>query len=244
MQIQITGLKQAQDKLDRLGQKILAKASGDAIKRTALEVHRALQSEMKTAFDRPTPWAINSVRVDLTGANAKRQTAVVGLSAAPTDSSDNWHTPDFASHNVHGGGRPFKKEERILRNAGILPQGKYIRPAKSAWLDQHGNVSSQEIKQVLQSVGAMGVRARLLTPGGKLRSKAQNRYFVVRRAGMPIGIAERIWGGGGNMRMLFIFIEAPHYKARFKFHEIAHKIIESNWKRNFLNYLKEYRNVK
>lgn len=235
MKIEIKGLDALAEKLDRIGQKTLRLATAAAIKDTAFQVREGLQREMKTVFDRPTPWAIDTVRVDV----SRKLTAVIGMTWSRTNTESSWKTPHFAGPNVYGGSRGYKRIERFLRSAGILPQGMYVAPAKTAWLDKYGNISGQEIQQVLRSVGAMGERARIQTAEGKKRTKAQNRYFVMKRAGRPIGIAERIWGAN-NIRMLLVFISKPTYQRKFKFHEVGHRIALQNFNKNFKDRWKEY----
>lgn len=239
MQIEITGLKQAQDKLDRLGKKVIALATAAAIKDTAFQVRTGLQDEMKRAFDRPTPWAIKTVRVDITEANKTQQTAYIGLDFEGGRSSTMWEAPAFAQHQVHGGERKIKPSERQLRAAGILPPGMFIAPARDAWLDQYGNIPGPQMVKILSSVRAFGNWAG--TTMNRAAKKA-GKYFVMRRAGMPIGIWER--KGPGNAVPVIIFIKKPHYKRLFNFHIVAQNIVMKNWKQNFRKRIREYQSYK
>ncbi len=238
MQIQITGIKELQEKLDALASKKLGMVTAAAIRDTAFQVRSALQSEMRTVFDRPTPWATNTVRIDLTEANRNQQSASIGLDYEGGKSASMWETPSFAQHQVFGGGRSIKASERQLRAAGILPPGMSIAPARDAWLDPYGNIPGPEMVQILSSVKAFGETGYLMNKTGTSRGKKKNRYFVMKRAGRAIGIWEN--RGPGNVAPVIMFIKQPAYKSRFNFFIVAQNVIFKNWRKNFKARLDEY----
>lgn len=242
MQIQITGLDNLKAKLDRISQKTIRLATAAAIKDTAFQVRTGLQDEMKRAFDRPTPWVIRTVRVDITEVKEK-QVAYVGLDFEGGNTESKWEAPAFAQHQIHGGTRKIKPSERQLRAAGILPPGMFIAPARDTWLDRYGNIPGPQMVQILSSVKSFENWAgAMMNKTATSRSKTKNKYFVMRRAGIPLGIWER--RGPGNVAPVLIFIKEPHYKRRFNFHIVAQNVVFKNWKKNFKDRLKEYINYK
>jgi hypothetical protein len=243
MKIEITGLKELKADLDNIGRKTLALATAAAIKDTAFQVQDAVKKEMSSAFDRPTSWSIKIVRVDISEANKKSQTAYIGLTFEPGN-ANLWESPAFAPHQIHGGARGIKPSERQLRAAGILPEGYSIAPARDAWLDQYGNIPGPEMVQILSSIKAFGWLGGgyMMNRTERSRGKRKDRYFVMYRAGRPIGIWERL--GPGNVKPVIMFIRRPSYKPRFKFYDAAMAAIEKHFDANFWSRWKEYLNYK
>ena len=241
MKIQITGIKEISSKLDDIAQKRMAIATVAAIKDTAFQMQAGLKEEMRKVFDRPTPWALGTVRVDITEAKKTTQTAWVGLDYEGGKTANLWETPAFAPHEVQGGNRGIKPSERQLRAAGILPEGYSIAPARDAWLDQYGNIPGPQMVQILSSVKAFGEIGYLMNRTGKSRGKQKNRYFVRYVAGRPIGIWERL--DKYNASAVIIFIRRPTYKKRFDFYGVARRIALTNFERNWWAQVKRYGNI-
>ena len=127
--------------------------------------------------------------------------------------------------------RTMTRFERVLRSAGILPEGMYAVPAKDAWLNQYGNIPQSEIVQILSSVKAFGETGYLMNRTGKSRGKSANRYFIMRQAGRAIGIWERL--GPRNSKAVMLFVHRPAYEARFNFYKVAENTVYAKFKRNF-----------
>ena len=62
IKLDIRGLPEVRSALDNLAQEQIPFAMMVAINNTAFKVRAALQDEMKSVFDRPTPWLIRQVR--------------------------------------------------------------------------------------------------------------------------------------------------------------------------------------
>jgi len=107
-----------------------------AINATADDVQKGLVNEMKSVFDRPTPFTLNGVRVKYT--NKRDLTAIVWLKdEAPKGTP----AEKFLRPQIEGGDRRVKRFERAFQHRGILPQGMQMVPAAGAKLDQYGNIS-------------------------------------------------------------------------------------------------------
>ena len=57
------GLDDALVALAKLGDGLAPRALADALNHTANQARQALKAEMASVFDRPTPWALNSIRI-------------------------------------------------------------------------------------------------------------------------------------------------------------------------------------
>lgn len=156
--------------LDRLRQRIanlpqqVRFAAAQALNSTAFQVRADLQTEMRRAFDRPTPWLIDS--------------AWVGKRATPSD-LEAWvylrnrggksiDPANVVRAQVYGGQRRNTRAERALQAAGILPRGMAMVPA--TWVregqhgDGHGGVKGSfyvQLLSYLQAFGEQGYRANM-----------------------------------------------------------------------------------
>lgn len=234
MDIKITGIAELKGKLSDMN-KTIQLAVNRSLKDTAFQAQQEVKAEMRRVFDRPTPWALDTVRVD----QSKKGTVAIGLTANRGNSADTWTNPAFAKPQVEGGERGIKRVERVLRSGGILPPGMSIAPAREAWLDQYGNINGQELMQIIRSVGGLGERSRLMGfKRGTKRSRAQNRYFVQYKAGRPYGIFEVI--GKGNIRAVIVFIKKPYYKRLLNFYQVVQNTFLSRFRKNFQERFREY----
>lgn len=242
MDIKIIGIKELSEKLKGM-EKTIQLATNRAIKDTAFEARTEVQAEMRKVFDRPTPWAIDTVRVDASKKEgmdrSRRNDVVIGLTSTRNNTASKWKSPEFAKPQVEGGERGIKRIERILRSAGILPSGMSVAPAKEAWLDQYGNLNGQEINQIIRSVGGWGDRSQIMGfKKGHLRTAKQNRYFVQYKQGRPYGIFEVL--GKGNIRAVIIFIKKPYYKRLLNFYQVVQNTFLARFNKNFKQRFREY----
>lgn len=204
--------------LDDLDRKQLPFATALALTRVAQRTREDLQAEMRSSFDRPTPFTLNSVAVQ-PATRAKPESSVFFKEWAPKGVP----AGRYLRPQIDGGPRGDKGFERKLRRAGLLPSGLYLVPARGAELDGSGNVSKGMIVKmlsalsVLSNAGSAGNRKGV----SRGRRRAQN-YFVVRpgnRSGMRPGIYKQV--GGAPPTMVFAMVAQPTYKKRFRFFEVA-----------------------
>lgn len=212
------GFKEAKKELARI-EKQIPYATARALTFTAKAAKQDIESEMRSVFDRPTRWTLNSLYLE--AARKDKLQARVGVKGDATrgDPPTKWLTPE-----VHGGTRSPKPSERALRQRGLLPPGKYVLPGKGMKLDSFGNVSGPRMKSILERIG--------LKPQQE-DGKPKNRrsVFVIRRGNQPIGIAERTGKGADKMSVILAFGRRPTYKRRLDFYRIADKAIAVNLNR-------------
>jgi hypothetical protein len=134
-------------------------ASVKALNETGFVARRELQAEMGRVFDRPTPWMLNSVQVDV----ATRDKPVVTISFAYRGGKG-VDPNDVLRAEIFGGVRRTKRFEVALQRAGLLLPGMAAVPAKACPLDAYGNVPGPFIVQLLsylQAFGEQGYRANM-----------------------------------------------------------------------------------
>ncbi|MBX9754654.1 MAG: hypothetical protein K2X80_07870 [Pseudomonadaceae bacterium] len=215
--VEAKGLAERLTELTDLERTQLPWATALALTETAKCVKDRLEGEMRTVFDRPTRYTLDSLR--LFPATKTRLVARVWMKneadkAAP---ATKWLTPE-----IYGGSRPNKRSESLLKARGILPEGMYVVPGAGMKLDGHGNVNRGQLQRIISGLGAQGDKYQNSTDSK--RSQANKaRYFVMHKGKSPIGIAERTGKGRGTFNMLLAFVGKPGYRKTFDFFAIAER---------------------
>lgn len=229
-----------------LEQRQLPFAMRQAVNQTAFGIRQAWQREAGRVFDRPTRMTINAVQYRKAGAVGGGRDVMGGVAHHPTRTAaaevyirDEAHkgTPPskYLLPQVEGGARRHKGMERLLQAKGILPAGMFAVPGRGAQLDQHGNVRSGQVRQILSQLGA-GMEAGYVSNesealrGRRVRRQKKRggggRYFALssRRGRLLPGLYERIVTGFGSaVRSIFIFTRAPQYQPRYDIYDLARR---------------------
>jgi hypothetical protein len=201
-----------------------------ALNRTAQDARQSIRSDIARAFDRPTPFTLNSV--EIRPATKRNLEVEVWL-------KDDMEGPGTPSHylapQMFGGERRLKRFERALQARGLLPAGMFIVPGQGAKLDAYGNISRGQIMQILSALGAAeqysGYSANRTADSVARRGKRKLPEFFVGRPARgkgPLGIWQRFhFGFGGAIKPVMIFVRKPRYTSRFDVYstvdEVAHQ---------------------
>lgn len=191
-------------------------ATALALTRTAQKVKRRLEDVMRSVFDRPTSFTINSLRV--IPATKARLTAIVKFK----DDGIRSRVEEYLSPQIFGGKRKFKRFEGALNAKGVIPKGMIAVPGAGAKLDANGNMSRGQIVQILSALGAAestaGYSANRTANSIKRRKGKLIQIFVGRPGNghAPLGVWQR---KGRQVTPLLIFVRAPSYTKRFPFYE-------------------------
>lgn len=214
------------DELSSLGQDQIPFAAALALTRTAQGVKEVLVTSMRTVFDRPTPYTLNSLRVF--PATKEKLVARVWMKdeSVKAEPATRWLTPE-----IYGGDRRTKRVERQLRERGILPEGKYVVPGAGAKLDKYGNMNRGQVTKALSGIGGytqQGYDANATDSSRSVKKGNYRRYFVMHGPDrQPIGIAERTAKGKDGLAMILAFVSKPTYRKTFDFHQIAQREAEA-----------------
>ncbi|MFV3332219.1 hypothetical protein ACNFIA_14905 [Pseudomonas sp. NY15437] len=214
------------DELSSLEQDQIPFAAALALTRTAQAVEKVLVTSMRTVFDRPTPYTLNSLRVF--PATKEKLVARVWMKdeSVKAEPATRWLTPE-----IYGGDRRTKRVERQLRERGILPEGKYIAPGAGAKLDKYGNMVRGQVTKALSGIGGFtqqGYDANATSSARSTKKGNYRRYFVMHGSDrQPIGIAERTAKGKDGLAMILAFVSKPTYRKTFDFHQIAQREAEA-----------------
>lgn len=220
-------------------QKQIAFASAVALTRTAQDVKAAEEKQIADVFDRPTPYAKNSLF--LKPATKDKQEARVWIKS---DVFKGTPAENFLRPQIDGGSRKLKRFERALIRSGVMPDGYYVVPGDACPLDQYGNIPARFIVQMLsyfRAFGEQGYKANMDDKGrarfDRKASKAigqQATYFVAGpKDKLQAGIYQRVrFAAGSAIRPIFIFVKSVNYKRRFRFYETSEQVIAQRYKPN------------
>lgn len=206
-------------------------ATATAMTRTALKVRDDLKNEMSRVFDRPTPFTMNSVKI--TPATKKTLEAKVWFKDPPR-LSDRIH---YLEPQVYGGGRPIKRFERWLQQAGLMPQGWFAVPGPAARRDLYGNMSRRQIVQILSGLRAMpNPDANRpyrygLTRGSRARKKLPDFMLVAPGGKAKPGVWQR--SAKGTFQQVLVFVPNVTYRRLFRFFEVSKSTINREMQRQF-----------
>lgn len=215
--------------------------------------------EMRGQFDRPTPYALRSLRVRK---SSKRDlTAVVGL----REDGPGKGTPyrQALAHQFTGGPRRFKRMEGAFRRIGLLPPGYIMVPAAGAPRNAYGNVPAAFVTRLLSYFHAFGEQGYKANMGSRARRRVERQgrlkkaeggyrtirgrvYFVSRGPGMwtdrhgrqrlqhlPMGIWAKTGVHGAVVEPVFLFVKAGRYRQRIDLKTLAEQALRYQLKRAF-----------
>ena len=247
--IDIRGMTDVQRQLRNLAEEQMPYAIATAVNTTAFKVKDALQQEMQSVFDRPTPWLIRQVAV--AKATKETLTAVVGTPEGIKDAQGN--NAGFSrvtssgvfervlSPNIDGGSRRLKAAEHRLQSAGILPKGWFAVPAPDAPLDRYGNLSGAWWVMLLSWLNALQWSSQGATQNRA--EKTSKRKNKLERAGVGMFAAipgraatrhlrpgvylRQVKGGFNVIKPLLLFVNKVEYDARLDWFGIAKRTVEA-----------------
>ncbi|UVA80457.1 hypothetical protein [Pandoraea commovens] len=210
---------------DQLGRQFPFAASM-ALNRTINAAKAVLLYQMRTVFDRPTPYTLNALR---TQPATKRN-----LEARVWFKDDTYKgTPatKYLPPQVYGGTRSRKRVEMRLQYAGLMSSDQFVMPGQGAQLDAYGNVSRGQYQRILSQLKASADTSQNETARSRKRRRGKAipaaRYFVARPGGhLKPGVYEaRQFAHGSAIRPILIFARQPHYQMRFQFYGLVQEVI-------------------
>lgn len=213
-------------------------ATAVALTRTAQDVKKAEEKEMRDVFDRPSPWTMNSLYVrPATKQTLEAEIWIKDFAAKATAPAS------YLLPQIKGGGRRLKRFERALQANGALPAGFRAVPGDAAKLDANGNMDRGQIVQILSYFKAFPEAGYKANMSDKRRermargSKTQLGYsYFVGRPGdrLPLGVWQRVrLAMGTAVRPVLIFVTEASYEAIFDFTYVADLTMRKNFNKHF-----------
>lgn len=215
-------------------------AMSKALNETAFMARSAVMMSMRSFFDRPMPYTVNSLYVkkstkrDLQAQLFWKAWASKGASAEK-----------YLEHNIRGGSRKPKRSELLLRQAGLIGSDQWLVPANSAPLNAYGNIKHSYVIKMISALQASFDGQQNSTKAAK-----RNKFFV---AGPSMGrkmaggnlrmhsgkvIMMRRGSGAGDFKPFMFITRPPRYSRIFQFYDIADNAFRRLYKGNFSAALK------
>ena len=168
--IQLTGSRQVARRMAQHGRRA-HRAMAEALNRTAYQIMRAEQKEMRRIFDKPTPYSIKSLEYDQATADDLRASVWFNR---PLRMRKHYLEPQVIGH---GGPRSLKGFERAIGMGELVPS-RFVKR------DRYGNVSMGVIRQLLSVLGkaesGAGYSANI-TARSRRRNTKERDYVVIKR---------------------------------------------------------------
>lgn len=175
-----------------------------AMNRTMREIKKDQRLEMAKAFDRPTPYTLNSMR---TAAATKEK---LEASIQPKDQGPSKALPSrYLPPQITGGRRTHKAFERALIAMGAMPSDLYAVPGKGAPLDGYGNIRGAYIRQILSYL-----------QNGAGKGKRAQFFAITQQGKLPMGVYQRT---GTMLRLVLAYVKQPSYRKRYDFYGVGER---------------------
>lgn len=226
----------------------LNQAAARALNLTAEQARSETRVQMARTFDRPTPYALNAIRVvNAAAGKLKSEVTLHGLPGGRGVSAHKFLGPEIA-----GGSRKDKASERRLKRAGVMPDGYQMVPGAGVQLDAYGNVPVGLILQILswmQTYRPEGDRGRNLSAATMARrmkgtKKARGYEFFVVEPGTPglrPGIYRRTRTAYGSAVVpILMFVRPGSYRPIFDFPQITERVVRRDFGVNLADQLRAF----
>jgi hypothetical protein len=229
--IKVDGLDKVNGSIKELGKQFPG-AVAKALTFTAERVKTRLVSEMKTVFDRPTPYTLNSLYLKSATASSLSSEVFLKDAMSKGPGAAKWLGPE-----IFGGDRNLKRSEKAFQFSGVLPSGMYAMPGANAELDAYGNMSRGQIMRMLSYF-----RSAEMTAGYSANTTAKKKaamakgtrsslgitYFALkkRRGNLPPGIYSKV---ANRIKPVLVFTKKPSYKPRFNYYKIGEDTVNKVW---------------
>lgn len=229
-------IKEVQKRLANFDSRQMPFVVAKALTATAQDAKKKLYDEMPKAFDRPTPYTLNSLYV--APATKAKLEATVKLK---DDTFKGTPANKYLAPEIFGGSRHIKRVERLLSARGILPAGLSVVPGSGAPLDQYGNIQRGVYSKILSQLKASSDQYQNESKASRARNarrtkgRQQGRYFVGKPGGgkLPLGVWERTsFAHGSAIKPVLLFVHVPAYRKRYDFFGIVQKTIQDRFAYN------------
>lgn len=255
LSIEITGVEAAGQRIRDVPRQVRF-ATSQALNETAFAARLNVQAEMRSVFDRPTPWIQKTIFVKpAKPAQLEAQIYPEYLGGKSVEPSK------VLWAEVFGGDRRAKRSERALRRIGVLPPGMVIVPGKGAPLDAYGNIPGSFLVRLLayfEAFGEQGYSSNMNDKGRARLAKVKRsngalkvrgvQYFVSYGKGtrmtravnaqgqlsrpdgqaqhLPAGIWSRTGTHGSGIKPILMFVRAPRYSVRLRIRDVVEATVQ------------------
>ena len=231
-------LNAVMNKLDRVKQIQMPFAASLALNRIAVDMRDQLRETMKTTFQNPVPFTLNSLYIK---ASTKKNLEIeVGLKEfAPKGNP----ASKYLLPQIKGGPAYDTRFQKSLRYKQLLQPGMYAIPTQSDYIrrNQYGNMMPSQYTEILYSLRAFRDASAFSFNRHANKKKNTTEYFAVtttrrtKRGYLYPGIyRQNVDPGYENDRAIFWFQRrAPQFQPRFPLTQIGRDFANQNWAQQF-----------
>jgi len=210
-------------KLTNLERKQLPFAIALGLTRTAQGAIRAQKKEMRSVFDRPTPYTVGALKYLPAD---KRDTPIKSAIFLAEFAGKGTPADRYLGPHIFGTMRKQKPHERRLMGKGLISAGYGTAPADDAELNRYGNIKPSTYAKILSEVGALGDQS---FTG---RRKKKKKYYVAYKNGKAVGIRER---QGNYSKKILNFAKIKTSRKIYDYYGLTTKYVRANVQKDFNN---------
>lgn len=216
--------------LDERGRKQIRFATAVALTKTAKLAQAAVVDELRSRFDRPTPYTLKSLYIK--PATKQNLQAMVYLKDQAIGGKNNKSLAEIIGHQFTGGTRIRKRIEAAFTRAGLISANEFLVPGEAAKLDQYGNLSKGQTVQVMSQVkvGADALAYKTNSLRSKKNVKAAGAMFWSVGGKLPRGVWMR---DGLGVKPVLLVIQQPQYQRRIDMNKIVQGVVDKKFSSEF-----------
>lgn len=226
-------IKRLSNRLSNIQRKEIPFAVELALNKTARGLKSAQSKEMRSVFNKPVRWTLNSLMYRRA---FKKDTPINAQVYFKVDAAKGTPAHKYLSPQIYGGSRNQKRHEVLLsRKLGATI---FTTPGDDAPVNAAGNITGGNYTRILAAVQAfeeVGFQGNTTTKS-KRRNKAVRGYYVAKKNGRAVGIRQRV--GGTSKKILNFKEQSPNYKKRYDFFGLGKRYINKNLPQNFRSALR------
>lgn len=214
---------------------IIRKAVTGALSETVDDLHTRQTLEMKQVFNNPTPYVLRGLKKRYPGGKMGRGVGGAGtyFEFFPVGKSPE----DIVKPHVFGGSRQQKRSERRLAGLGLLPGNGFSVMGSEYPKNSSGDISGARYTQMLHQLGGLSDMARQSMPKNRQKNRGGTSYFVIRRGGKPIAIAER---NGTSTKIILALTQSVSYQKRYDYFGVGQKQVAYSLPLHFNRIIQRY----
>lgn len=206
---------------------MIRKAVVGALSDTVDDLYTRQHMEMNKVFNKPSPYVLKGLKKSYPGGRegqSSRARFGQGATRAGTyfEYFGGTGSPEsIVKPHVFGGQRSRKSSEKRLQGMVALLGGQDTVQGRNYPRGSGGDISGARYSEMLAAVGALSETARGAMPKGKQRNRKNVSFFVIKRNGAPIGIAER---RGKDVKVMLVNTKKKAvYKKRYDYFGVGQK---------------------
>jgi hypothetical protein len=220
--VQTKGMADGVRELTDIERNQIPYATKEALNETCALIEEAIETEMKSVFDRPTPYTLDSLRTIHATKDKLEARVWIKNEADGAAPATRWLTPE-----VYGGDREDKRTETLLKARGILGEGQYVVPGQGAKLDRFGNMTRGTLQRIYSGLGAQFEKSSNSSESRRSLAKGNRKsFFVMRRGRKAIGIGQRTGRPRAQVQIALAFVSRPGYSKILDFDGIAQRVAD------------------